>query len=147
MRFSEVSDSFEVSWLEVEELGCWFGFLGVWLEVAVWFFRVGTVEFLGMCFFFVRSGRRLKKIRKYDIIIILVERVEMASLNEEDDEDEDFIVFDIKYRFGVGTAVFFWVCGRGAVGRFIFENITRSGCFVFECWCILMMGRIVFIFF
>ncbi|KAG8516295.1 Membrane protein FAM174B, partial [Galemys pyrenaicus] len=45
-----------------------------------------------------RSGRRLKKTRKYDIITTPAERVEMAPLNEEDDEDEDATVFDIKYR-------------------------------------------------
>ncbi|KAF6273134.1 family with sequence similarity 174 member B [Rhinolophus ferrumequinum] len=45
-----------------------------------------------------RSGRRLKKTRKYDIITTPAERVEMAPLNEEDEEDEDSTVFDIKYR-------------------------------------------------
>ncbi|XP_020009990.1 membrane protein FAM174B [Castor canadensis] len=45
-----------------------------------------------------RLGRRLKKTRKYDIITTPAERVEMAPLNEEDDEDEDATVFDIKYR-------------------------------------------------
>lgn len=45
-----------------------------------------------------RLGKRLKKTRKYDIITTPAERVEMAPLNEEDDEDEDATVFDIKYR-------------------------------------------------
>ncbi|XP_048225258.1 membrane protein FAM174B [Perognathus longimembris pacificus] len=45
-----------------------------------------------------RFGKRLKKTRKYDIITTPAERVEMAPLNEEDDEDEDSTVFDIKYR-------------------------------------------------
>ncbi|XP_071068710.1 membrane protein FAM174B [Dasypus novemcinctus] len=45
-----------------------------------------------------RSGKRLKKTRKYDIITTPAERVEMAPLNEEDDDDEDSTVFDIKYR-------------------------------------------------
>ncbi|XP_036087886.1 membrane protein FAM174B [Rousettus aegyptiacus] len=45
-----------------------------------------------------RSGKRLKKTRKYDIITTPAERVEMAPLNDEDDEDEDSTVFDIKYR-------------------------------------------------
>ncbi|XP_058521401.1 membrane protein FAM174B, partial [Ochotona princeps] len=45
-----------------------------------------------------RSSRRLKKTRKYDIITMPAERVEMAPLNEEDDEEEDATVFDIKYR-------------------------------------------------
>ncbi|KAM6426057.1 membrane protein FAM174B isoform 2-T2 [Liasis olivaceus] len=46
----------------------------------------------------LRSGRRIKKPRKYDIITTPAERVEMAPLNEEDDEEEDATVFDIKYR-------------------------------------------------
>ncbi|XP_076980228.1 membrane protein FAM174B isoform X2 [Tamandua tetradactyla] len=45
-----------------------------------------------------RSGKRFKKTRKYDIITTPAERVEMAPLNEEDDDDEDSTVFDIKYR-------------------------------------------------
>ncbi|XP_062946546.1 membrane protein FAM174B [Cynocephalus volans] len=45
-----------------------------------------------------RLGRRLKKTRKYDIITTPAERVEMAPLNEEDEEEEDSTVFDIKYR-------------------------------------------------
>ncbi|XP_027427650.2 membrane protein FAM174B isoform X1 [Zalophus californianus] len=47
-----------------------------------------------------RSGKRLKKTRKYDIITTPAERVEMAPLNEDDDDDEDSTVFDIKYRCG-----------------------------------------------
>lgn len=35
----------------------------------------------------------------------------MAPLNEEDDEDEDSTVFDIKYRYGVGTAASSWAFG------------------------------------
>uniref|UniRef100_A0A4W2EHV5 Family with sequence similarity 174 member B n=1 Tax=Bos indicus x Bos taurus TaxID=30522 RepID=A0A4W2EHV5_BOBOX len=52
-----------------------------------------------------RSGKRLKKTRKYDIITTPAERVEMAPLNEEDDEDEDSTVFDIKYSFAA------YLCG------------------------------------
>ncbi|PKU30627.1 hypothetical protein llap_19069 [Limosa lapponica baueri] len=52
---------------------------------------VGTVSFEW-------SGKRIKKTRKYDIITTPAERVEMAPLNEEDDEDEDSTVFDVKYR-------------------------------------------------
>lgn len=59
---------------------------------------VGIVEFIGMCIPSSRSGKRLKKTRKYDIITTPAERVEMAPLNDEDDEDEDSTVFDIKYR-------------------------------------------------
>uniref|UniRef100_A0A8C3K5G7 Family with sequence similarity 174 member B n=3 Tax=Neoaves TaxID=3078114 RepID=A0A8C3K5G7_9CHAR len=49
-----------------------------------------------------RSGKRIKKTRKYDIITTPAERVEMAPLNEEDDEDEDSTVFDVKYRHSTG---------------------------------------------
>lgn len=77
------------------------GLLGPGLGTVVWFASVGTVEFSGMCFS-SRSGKRLKKTRKYDIITTPAERVEMAPLNEEDDEDEDSTVFDIKYRYRWG---------------------------------------------
>ncbi|XP_034987635.1 membrane protein FAM174B [Zootoca vivipara] len=46
----------------------------------------------------LRSGRKMKKTRKYDIITTPAERVEMAPLNEDDEDDEDSTVFDIKYR-------------------------------------------------
>nr|XP_046249952.1 LOW QUALITY PROTEIN: membrane protein FAM174B [Scatophagus argus] len=47
----------------------------------------------------VRSGRRIrKKTRKYDIITTPAERVEMAPLNEENDDDDDSTLFDVKYR-------------------------------------------------
>ncbi|KAK1327865.1 hypothetical protein QTO34_012774 [Cnephaeus nilssonii] len=59
-----------------------------------------------------RSGKRLKKTRKYDIITTPAERVEMAPLNEEDDEDEDSTVFDIKYRCGWGQQLP-WAPGLG----------------------------------
>ncbi|XP_045668992.1 LOW QUALITY PROTEIN: membrane protein FAM174B [Ursus americanus] len=45
-----------------------------------------------------RWGKRSKRPASYDIITTPAERVEMAPLNEEDDEDEDSTVFDIKYR-------------------------------------------------
>ncbi|KAM9223820.1 membrane protein FAM174B [Leptosomus discolor] len=58
-----------------------------------------------------RSGKRIKKTRKYDIITTPAERVEMAPLNEEDDEDEDSTVFDVKYSW-------VWLPGRqGALIR------------------------------
>ncbi|CAJ1056835.1 membrane protein FAM174B [Xyrichtys novacula] len=46
----------------------------------------------------IRSGRRIRKTRKYDIITTPAERVEMAPLNEENDEDDDSTLFDVKYR-------------------------------------------------
>uniref|UniRef100_A0AAX7UYN8 Family with sequence similarity 174 member B n=1 Tax=Astatotilapia calliptera TaxID=8154 RepID=A0AAX7UYN8_ASTCA len=46
----------------------------------------------------VRSGRRIRKTRKYDIITTPAERVEMAPLNEENDEEDDSTLFDVKYR-------------------------------------------------
>ncbi|KYO21049.1 membrane protein FAM174B [Alligator mississippiensis] len=45
-----------------------------------------------------RSGKRIRKTRKYDIITTPAERVEMAPLNEDEDDDEDSTVFDVKYR-------------------------------------------------
>ncbi|KAK9516717.1 hypothetical protein VZT92_024634 [Zoarces viviparus] len=46
----------------------------------------------------VRSGRRLRKTRKYDIITTPAERVEMAPLNEDNDDEDDSTLFDVKYR-------------------------------------------------
>ncbi|XP_061577873.1 membrane protein FAM174B [Cololabis saira] len=46
----------------------------------------------------IRSGRRIRKTRKYDIITTPAERVEMAPLNEENDEEDDSTLFDVKYR-------------------------------------------------
>ncbi|XP_044518401.1 membrane protein FAM174B isoform X1 [Gracilinanus agilis] len=46
-----------------------------------------------------RSGKRIKKTRKYDIITTPAERVEMTPLNEEDEDEEDSTVFDVKYRY------------------------------------------------
>ncbi|XP_034032433.1 membrane protein FAM174B [Thalassophryne amazonica] len=46
----------------------------------------------------VRSGRRIRKTRKYDIITTPAERVEMAPLNEENDDEDDSTLFDVKYR-------------------------------------------------
>ncbi|XP_060933149.1 membrane protein FAM174B [Limanda limanda] len=46
----------------------------------------------------IRSGRRIRKTRKYDIITTPAERVEMAPLNEENDDEDDSTLFDIKYR-------------------------------------------------
>lgn len=44
-----------------------------------------------------RSRRKYGKTRKYDIITTPAEKVEMTPLNEEDDDDEDATVFDVKY--------------------------------------------------
>nr|XP_020468522.1 membrane protein FAM174B-like [Monopterus albus] len=46
----------------------------------------------------VRSGRRIRKTRKYDIMTTPAERVEMTPLNEENDDEEDSTLFDVKYR-------------------------------------------------
>lgn len=62
----------------------------------------GFTAFLIACLMFkiFRSGRRIRKTRKYDIITTPAERVEMAPLNEEnDDDEEDSTVFDVKYRY------------------------------------------------
>lgn len=47
----------------------------------------------------IRSGRRIRKTRKYDIITTPAERVEMAPLNEENDDEDDSTLFDVKYRW------------------------------------------------
>lgn len=47
----------------------------------------------------LRSGRRIRKTRKYDIITTPAERVEMAPLNEDNDDEDDSTLFDVKYRF------------------------------------------------
>lgn len=61
-----------------------------------------------------RSGRRIRKTRKYDIITTPAERVEMAPLNEENDEDDDSTLFDVKYRHGLSFIIVFlvelWSC-------------------------------------
>ncbi|KAJ1179756.1 hypothetical protein NDU88_004990 [Pleurodeles waltl] len=61
----------------------------------------GFTAFLIACLMFkiFRSGRRIRKTRKYDIITTPAERVEMAPLNEENDDDDDSTVFDVKYRY------------------------------------------------
>lgn len=45
-----------------------------------------------------RTGKKLRKTRKYDIMTTPGERVEMTPLNEENDEEDDSTLFDIKYR-------------------------------------------------
>ncbi|KAI1904505.1 hypothetical protein AGOR_G00006340 [Albula goreensis] len=45
-----------------------------------------------------RTGRKIRKTRKYDIITTPAERVEMAPLNEENEEEDDSTLFDVKYR-------------------------------------------------
>lgn len=47
----------------------------------------------------IRSGRRIRKTRKYDIITTPAERVEMTPLNEENDDEDDSTLFDVKYRW------------------------------------------------
>ncbi|KAG7522440.1 hypothetical protein JOB18_022252 [Solea senegalensis] len=46
----------------------------------------------------LRSGKKIRKTRKYDIITTPAERVEMAPLNEEHDDEDDSVLFDVKYR-------------------------------------------------
>ncbi|XP_030622005.1 membrane protein FAM174B [Chanos chanos] len=45
-----------------------------------------------------RTGKKIRKTRKYDIITTPAERVEMAPLNEENEDDDDSTLFDVKYR-------------------------------------------------
>ncbi|XP_075431355.1 membrane protein FAM174B [Ascaphus truei] len=64
-------------------------------------FVCGFSTFLILCLLvkIFRSGRRIQKTRKYDIITTPAERVEMTPLNEENDDDDDSTVFDVKYRY------------------------------------------------
>ncbi|XP_042560981.1 membrane protein FAM174B [Clupea harengus] len=45
-----------------------------------------------------RSGKKIRKTRKYDIMTTPAERVEMAPLNEENEDEDDSTLFDVKYR-------------------------------------------------
>ena len=63
----------------------------VWLDIVLFSIR---------CFPF-RSGRRIRKTRKYDIITTPAERVEMAPLNDDNEDEDDSTLFDVKYRFGI----------------------------------------------
>uniref|UniRef100_A0A803J2D6 Family with sequence similarity 174 member B n=1 Tax=Xenopus tropicalis TaxID=8364 RepID=A0A803J2D6_XENTR len=67
----------------------------------VFIFVCGLSTFLIVCLVIkiFRSGKRIRKTRKYDIITTPAERVEMAPLNDDNYEDEDATVFDIKYRY------------------------------------------------
>ncbi|CAL8262103.1 unnamed protein product [Merluccius merluccius] len=49
----------------------------------------------------IRSGRRIRKTRKYDIITTPAERVEMAPLNDDNEDEDDSTLFDIKYSLNV----------------------------------------------
>ncbi|XP_056427849.1 membrane protein FAM174B [Hyla sarda] len=68
---------------------------------SVFIFVCGFSTFLIGCLIvkIFRSGKRIRKTRKYDIITTPAERVEMAPLNEDNFEDEDSTVFDVKYRY------------------------------------------------
>ncbi|KAM4038223.1 membrane protein FAM174B isoform 2-T2 [Anomaloglossus baeobatrachus] len=68
---------------------------------SVFIFVCGFSTFLIACLIvkIFRSGKRIRKTRKYDIITMPAERVEMAPLNEDNFEDEDSTVFDVKYRY------------------------------------------------
>ncbi|XP_073474510.1 membrane protein FAM174B [Aquarana catesbeiana] len=68
---------------------------------SVFIFVCGFSTLLIVCLVvkIIRSGKRIRKTRKYDIITTPAERVEMAPLNEDNFEDEDSTVFDVKYRY------------------------------------------------
>ncbi|XP_053317783.1 membrane protein FAM174B [Spea bombifrons] len=67
----------------------------------VFIFVCGFSTFLIACLVFkiFRSGKRIRKTRKYDIITTPAERVEMAPLNEDNYEEDDSAVLDVKYRY------------------------------------------------
>lgn len=64
----------------------------------VWSYFIVLISYLSLFSWSHRSGRRIRKTRKYDIITTPAERVEMAPLNEENDDEDDSTLFDIKYR-------------------------------------------------
>ncbi|XP_039629234.1 membrane protein FAM174B [Polypterus senegalus] len=63
-------------------------------------FVCGFTAFLITCLVVkvFRSGKKRRKTRKYDLITTPAERVEMAPLNEDNEDDEDSTLFDVKYR-------------------------------------------------
>lgn len=63
------------------------------------YYRISLNVVSYVCFLSYRSGRRIRKTRKYDIITTPAERVEMAPLNEENDDEDDSTLFDVNYRF------------------------------------------------
>lgn len=83
-------------WGGLNQTGRWFSVGGNIFSCSKEYCIKTILPFPLLCF---RSGKRIKKTRKYDIITTPAERVEMAPLNEEDDEDEDSTVFDVKYRY------------------------------------------------
>ncbi|KAG2470973.1 F174B protein, partial [Polypterus senegalus] len=62
-------------------------------------FVCGFTAFLITCLVVkvFRSGKKRRKTRKYDLITTPAERVEMAPLNEDNEDDEDSTLFDVKY--------------------------------------------------
>ncbi|XP_068131249.1 membrane protein FAM174B-like [Hyperolius riggenbachi] len=68
---------------------------------SVFIFVCGFSTLLIICLVvkIFRSGKRIRKTRKYDIITTPAERVEMAPLNEDNFDEEDSTVFDVKYRY------------------------------------------------
>ncbi|KAJ8344096.1 hypothetical protein SKAU_G00314250 [Synaphobranchus kaupii] len=64
--------------------------------IFIFVFTVFLITFLVIKVY--RTGRKLRKTRKYDIITTPAERVEMTPLNEENDEEDDSTLFDVKYR-------------------------------------------------
>ena len=77
----------------------------MWVNIGLFSMqKFGVILF---CFQFrvslFRSGRRIRKTRKYDIITTPAERVEMAPLNEDNEDEDDSTLFDVKYRFEINT--------------------------------------------
>ncbi|KAM9807895.1 membrane protein FAM174B [Neosynchiropus ocellatus] len=69
------------------------------LKVIVLFICVLTAALVTCLLIKVyRSGRRIRKTRKYDIITTPAERVEMTPLNEDEEDEDDSTLFDVKYR-------------------------------------------------
>ena len=97
---SENSNLYQFNPLHLEELKWVYSWCCGWVSQTNWCDFISCARLMfGTALFPRRSGRRIRKTRKYDIITTPAERVEMAPLNEENDDDDDSTLFDVKYRF------------------------------------------------
>lgn len=76
-----------------------------------------------MCIHSSRSGRRIQKTRKYDIITTPAERVEMAPLNEDNEDEDDSTLFDVKYRFVLSDCSIIDVSHKVTLSDIIIANL------------------------
>uniref|UniRef100_A0A8C0YGU6 Family with sequence similarity 174 member B n=2 Tax=Cyprinus carpio TaxID=7962 RepID=A0A8C0YGU6_CYPCA len=67
-------------------------------SISIFIFVLTTLLITCLVIKLFRSAKKIRKTRKYDIITTPAKRVEMAPLNEENYEDDDSTLFDVKYR-------------------------------------------------